>query len=326
MEVRKDWTKLVEYTVGSLSICGCVFILLVFLCYRKLRNFSFELVAYLTFSSMLNTISYLINYIDVEDRSKEINETACKIQAFLMVLFENSQYIWAMLIAYYIYKSVVYFDENQNKSHTNTRIEFLLVGYIVPLIMALVGLWRGVYGVSGKWCWFDTVSNNLESDIFSFVFYFIIWLLIFLNFAFNYRVISYLNRESHSEIERERLNRYHKKLMIYPIIQIVCIFPGTINRFLEIFLNKSIYALQMGQIIFLLLQGFLYAIVYGYTNQVKIALRRSFENICQCCCVNRNGDSVISANTQKLNEGTISNFSSDSSYVEQISNRIGHDL
>jgi hypothetical protein len=320
MDGNRDWMKFVEYCVGGLSISGCIFILLIFFCYRKLRNFSFECVAYLTFSSMLTTISYMINYIDQEDHYIEPT-FKCKAQAFMMVLFENSQYIWAMLIAYYIHQAVIFFEENHTHSHKYTRINFLLVGYLIPLGMAVIAMFRDVYGPSGRWCWIDTKENLTENKVFSLVFYFIFWLMIFLNFYFNLKVMKYLNRQIDTEREREVLSRYYKKMMIYPFIQIICIIPGTINRFLQIFLNRDIYVLQMIQILFTMMQGFLYAVVYGYTNQVRKALYGTFENVCRCCFGKKRSDSVSSMNSQKLYERTYSNFSSDGSFEHPYSTR-----
>ncbi len=321
---NKDWTKLVVYLVGSLSISGGIFILLVFFCYRKLRNFSFECVAYLTLSSIMTTISYMINYIEIDKIPLDI-PLKCKAQAFMMVLFENSQYIWSMLIAYYIHQMVIYFEDNYKKSHKYQRINFLIIGYLIPLVMALVALWRDVYGPSGRWCWINTTTNSIEQKVFSFVFYFMVWIMIFLNFYFNYRVIQYLNRESSSQNEREMINKYHKKLMIYPLIQIICIMPGTIYRFIYIVLNHDIFFIQLIQMIFTLLQGFLYAIVYGYTAQVRKALKGTFENLF-CCCRKKRKESGSSMNSQRLNERTYSDFSSDGSYLDQPSGLMRRDI
>ena len=320
MDEKKDWTKLLEYCVGTLSISGCIFILLVFFCYRKLRNFSFECVAYLTFSSMLTTISYMINYIDEEDHSKG-HTTKCKAQAFMIVFFENSQYIWAMLIAYYVNQAVIFFEDYHKRSHKSTRIKFLLVGYLVPLALALIAMWRDVYGPSGRWCWIDTKENKTENKVFSFFFYFLIWFLIFLNFMFNVKVMKYLNRQIVTEREKEILNRYYKKMMIYPVIQIICILPGSINRFLQIFFNKDIFELQMIQMVFTMMQAFLYAIVYGYTYQVRKALDKTFENVCGCCFYNIRSASVSSVDSQRLNERSYSNVTSEGSFDQHYSTR-----
>lgn len=325
VDENKNWTRLVEYILGIVSISGCIFMLIVFLCYRKLRNFSFECVAYLTISSMLTTISYMINYIEVDSCPFKISDK-CKAQAFMMVLFDNSQYIWSMLIAYYIHQMVIYFEENDKKSHKYTRIKFLMAGYLLPLMMALIALWRDVYGPSGRWCWINTTTEKTEYKVFSFVFYFVVWILIFLNFLFNYRVIKYLSRVSNTEKEREMLNRYHKKIMVYPIIQTICIMPGTIFRFLQVVLDINIIELQNIQMIFTMLQGFLYAIVYGFTTQVRKALYGTFEKFLCCCCRKKRTESISSQNSQRFNERTYSNFSSDGSYLDQPSGLIRRDI
>ena len=60
----REWLNILEICLGVFSLIGSFFILFVFCCYRNLRSFAFEQVAYLTLSTLLGTISYLSFYID----------------------------------------------------------------------------------------------------------------------------------------------------------------------------------------------------------------------------------------------------------------------
>lgn len=281
-----DWMRILEFIIGILSIIGCFFILVMFVLYKKLRSFQFELVCHLTFSCLMSSISYLINYIPMDDfinNKIEILKYAemdvCKVQAFLMVWFENAQYMCSTLIAYSVYKYVIYFEEANKKTSWTKRILYALCAYMLPLIISLIGLLCNSYGVSGNWCWFD-IDKHALSKIFVSIIYWIVWILVITNFIFYCQVISFLNRELKSKEEQELAKKYMWKLIRYPVIQTVCIIPASISRFLEVFFDiKGILVLQYTHMIFVILQGFFYALAYGFTPQVRLAIMESLKKV-----------------------------------------------
>lgn len=301
-----EWMKVIEYSLGAASVLGCFFVIFVFLNYKQLRSFPFESVVYLTISATLTTIFYLIYYIPKDKSKFTLNETYCKVQAFGIVWFENSQYMWASLIGYSVYQSVIHFEENTIRTGCLKRSKYLIAGYVLPLLLAVVCLARGVFGPSGKWCWIDTVNdNNLEKKIFSSVLYWLVWISILANFILNVCVVRYLNKQFTSKQERALVRGYIWKLLRYPIIQIICVFPGSINRFLQVVIDYDLPALQFLQLIFSLSQGLLYAIAYGYTTQVRKALLESMRTYFPClCCMypirKESESSERSDNTKKL--------------------------
>jgi hypothetical protein len=252
--------------------------------YRTLRSFQFELVANLVFSATIASLSYLIYYIPASEKHPQRynDETLCQMQSFIMIWFETSTCTWAALIGLSVYQSVIYFEENRNKTNWSKRIKFLLAGYILPMIISLIGLLLNYNGVSGRWCW--VYDNNIGDEIYASILYWIQWLLILTNFILNYRVVVFLDKEMHSREERELVKKYMWKLIRYPIIQAICLFPGSINRFLRIFLGIDYEVLSILHLIFVILQGFFYAIAYGYNPQVGNALYETFLS-CYCCRV-----------------------------------------
>lgn len=314
------WIIFIERLIGSLSILGCLFIIIMFLCNKSLRSFAFETVIYLTLSSMMSTISYLIYLIDDPN---QINWNACYVQSFLMVMFENCQYIWGTLIGYGVYQAVVADDLNEssttNQSECKKRFRYLLVGFGVSLVITLILSFLNIFGPSGAWCWIDSTGsfrdqNKIKNTIFLVLIYCFYWILIIINIILTVKVVIFLNKNFNMKEERERIHRYIIKLLWYPMIQILCVFPGTINRFLSIFYDVDLYTLQVLHLYFMVSQGFIYAISYGFIPQVRLILTKNIKILFNCICCYKcdyRKDSDSSDLSERINEKShnISNLS-----------------
>jgi hypothetical protein len=311
----ENWLKIVEYLLGCLSILGCLFIILVFFCYKSVRSFQFECVVNLTISSLLTTCSYLIYFVDIKDKSSsssELDSKLCNFQAFLMLWFENAQYIWGFLIAWSTYQYVLYFEDNNYKTSFFKRLRYHLIGFGLPLIFALVALSRNVFGPSLAWCWIDATAiisdtKNLEKNVFSILSYLFMWILIIMNILLTFKVVRFLNRNYVTKYEREITGKYIWKLLRFIVIQIICVSPGTINRLLQIFFDTQVYELEILQLFMVVSQGSLFAIAYGYNSQVKkVLLGTCILYSCGCCLCNclKSRRESVSSNSQRLYEGS----------------------
>jgi len=178
-----NYLKYLEYTLGSLSIAGCLFVVVMFFCYKNLRSFPFESVVYLNLSSMMTSLSYLIYFVDDPGN---VDIDYCRVQAFIMLAFENSQYLWTTMIGYSVYQSVINYEENHAKTTNLKRAKYLILCYGLPLLFSLTADRRKVFGPSSYWCWIDTSEKNAnqEKTAFSVFFYLFFWLLIFINLIF----------------------------------------------------------------------------------------------------------------------------------------------
>lgn len=297
-----NWIRILELSLGIVSILGCFFVLFVYFYYKKLRSFQFELIANLTFSSLVASFSYLLFYIplDVIDLSKYNKDCMCQAQAFIMVWSETSEYTWAALIGYSVYQSVINFEENKKKTNWTKRIKYLFCGYVIPFAISLTGLFLDTYGAAGQWCWVE--SNTQRGIIFASVIYWMQWVLILVNFILNWIVVRFLDLEMKSQEEKELVKKYMWKLLRYPIIQAICLLPASINRFVKTFLKKQFFILDLLHMIFVITQGLCYAINYGYTPQVRNAIYETFTN-CYCCDVKsrRQSESSLKSKTESLN-------------------------
>ncbi len=286
-------TLIAEYTVGIISIIGNFFVILLYLCFKDKRSFPFESVMYLNISSMLTTFSYIFYYYDPDTVTTDHTPTLCTIQSILMLTFENSMFLWGTIIGYSVYKSVVFFEaDSDGDSNCRTRTKNIVIGYAIPVLITIICYLADVLGPSGNYCWIDTdsprshkSSKDTLKDVFSWIIYSFVWVLIIINFILNYSTIRLLNNLNVSLDEKKKIRAFSCKLIRFPIIQIICVIPGTVNRFIAIFYTSSnIPVLQSLQLYFTLTEGLLFAIAYGYNDNVRSILVNTIEKY--CCCRN----------------------------------------
>jgi len=260
---------------------------------------------------MMTTFSYIFYYVYDVDDINILNPTKCKIQAFLMIMFENSQYIWATIIGFYVYQAVYNFEEIENISVCYKRVIYISIGFGIPLVISFVCFECNVLGASRntRWCWIGPIDEKHQTDpniaYFQTILYAFVWILIIINFILNCKALRYLNRHFVSIEEQQMIKGYIWKLLRYPFIQIICILPGTINRLMQIIWNRNNATLQVFQLIFTTLEGLLFAIAYGYTTQVKSTLSENLNRYFYYCpCFRRKkirrSESESSENTQRL--------------------------
>lgn len=317
----------INMTLACLSIAGCLFIIIIFLLYKSIRSFAMEQVIYLTFSCLITTISYILQALDPEKVRKSGEGLSpdellniCKIQSFLMVWFENSQFISATLIAFTIYRSVIFSEEIITGKTQSRRIIYLLTIYFCPFVFSLIGLLSfSVFGPSDFWCFIkigqENHENNTDNIIFYSLNYTVFWILIGLNFYFNIKIIYFIRKELiNNENEVISAQNYIRKLAIFPIIQTLLLIPGTINRFTELILNKNITALMLIQVTAACSSGFIYSIVYGLNNQIKALLLNSFNKFFR-----RNEYQLSVRNNNFINDDSSSNLNNS---LHHLDNRI----
>jgi len=272
---KNIWIYYVELVIGIISMIGCLFVIMAYICYSSIRNRVFELIFYLMISSFFNNLSYIMNYIE-EENMIITNMSLCRTQAFIMIWSEISQQTWALLIVHSVYDKVVNFDDaaESNRSTCMQRIRYIIFGFIYPLSLAIIGLVCNFLGPSGKWCWINTVTDDKFGYAYGFIIYIIIWSSIFAELIFTCLIIRFLNKTYAGE-RLVIVSRFMNKLITYPIIHIVCFIPATINRIISLIFG-NIPVFQLLALIFLTLQGLAYAITYGFNPQVRNALYTTF--------------------------------------------------
>jgi hypothetical protein len=263
-----EWLIYLEYTLCSLSILSCLIILIVYFYKKNLCSWAMELVAYLTFSVMMNSVAYLLLYIDNDNI--EINMTLCNLQAFLMIWFEFSVFLWASIIGISIYKNVI--NHKLNRPEWRRRSLYLCIGYFLPFIVALTAYFYDTFGKAGKWCWINTYNPIQSVFVFSVVIYATYWLLILGNLVLTFIVSRQLSRLSVNDEEKIIIRKLVFKILRYPCIQLLCMLPPTLNHIIDRVTGSHNYVLYVVYILFVSSQGLFYSIAYGYNMPVLIAI------------------------------------------------------
>jgi len=122
----------------------------------------------------------------------------------------------------------------------------------------------------------NTIPNILFIFYYSFA-----WVMIIINCFFFFKVITKVRREVNHASDLDLVQKVTSKLKWYPIIQIICLIPGTINRTYDMLTDEQSFELTLIQAIFDYLSGFLFAIVYGLNPSLKNAI---YKCIRFCCC------------------------------------------
>jgi len=123
--------------------------------------------------------------------------------------------------------------------------------------------------------------------------------MIIINCFFLIKVIATVKKLINQESDKEMVDRVTYKLKWYPIIQIICFVPATINRVYDYLTGNESFILTLIQAIFDYSSGFLFAIVYGL-NHTIIDYLRDCLSICFCCKKKKENDkSFIETDSRK---------------------------
>ena len=289
---------LIQMIFGSLSIVSCIFNLVMFLFLEGVKSEATELIFYLSISSIITNISYIMNF---EDKGISDGRNAvCQIQGFLILWFDLSQVIWATLVCYSVYLYIV-INSEYNKCR---RIKYIIIGFIIPFAISLALLCFGLVGSGKYFCWLD-IDKNINY-VLGIIIYCFSWIFFFFSIYFIQRVIFFLEKNFTDKQEKEIICNYIQKIRIYPIIQCLSILPTTISfMFSEDVLKRNII-FDYWDTIFISLQGLFYTIVFGLNPIIK---NRIQEILHKCCCFNQEEDLIrenYNSNELPTSKSTIS--------------------
>jgi hypothetical protein len=123
-----NWILLINRIVSGFSLLGSILCVLIFWFFKEIRNFILELTVWLCISNCLYNITAYFPY----DESKDKNKTWCALQAFMIITFQNSCWIWSCIIGYSSFISVIR-KNHIEKNRKNYRILFVGLAFIIPI-------------------------------------------------------------------------------------------------------------------------------------------------------------------------------------------------
>jgi hypothetical protein len=264
--------KIINITLSSISIIGSGFVFFIYWFFKEIRSFPLELVVWLCFSNAMCNLSV---YVNMETKPIEVSPS-CVLQGFIQMTFDNSAMIWASIIGFTAYKTVIDYEYIQ-RNIKRIRIKYLFLGFFLPMALSCAAYICEVFGPSGAWCWLDinTTDENKRKKVLVFVWiaYSVPWFFIFANAYFIIKAIIILKRNHLSGQEKLIVDKFSKKLRTYPIVMAICILPATINRIYSVFADKENLIMFYFQTIGDSLQGFLFAIIFGINPAIKEAVK-----------------------------------------------------
>lgn len=114
--------------MGCFGLCGCVFVILSFFLFPKLRSFNKTLVLCLAIADALSAVADILSlgYF----ASHRHPPVYCTIQAVVIQYAELASFIWSLIIAAYLYASAVH---NLLEKKAKAFLPLLVcVGFILP--------------------------------------------------------------------------------------------------------------------------------------------------------------------------------------------------
>jgi hypothetical protein len=122
---------LLNQIISGISIFSCILVMIIFWFFKEIRNFIVELAIWLCFAEVLYNVTAFFPY----DNEKSKNEIWCGIQSFMIIMFQNSCWIFSCVIGYSCFISVIK-KNHIEKNKTIYRIFFLGLATIIPAILA----------------------------------------------------------------------------------------------------------------------------------------------------------------------------------------------
>lgn len=273
----------IYYIDLPLCILSAIVNLLIFVAYaffKDLRNYNYRLVFYMSMSELLTCsgkdyLAFMLPYRQ--------SGTICFIQAIILNFSCLSSVLWTSVIAFTIYRSVVL----EKTDGWKYEVYYLLYAFGIPLSLNFLPMLTDSFGEAEGWCWIDIEDSNfiqgfLGGNIWRVINYLApLWIVMIINF--------YLHGESVKKIKkmieniRDDFNRsvLLNRLRLYPIMLLVCHTPVSVLRimgFFDIVDNETVWIPSLLASFFLILSGFLNAVVYGLTDRVKKELQKKLYN------------------------------------------------
>lgn len=252
----------------GLSALGSLFVAAVYLYFADIRSFAFKLVFYLSLMDLGHAIGFFL---------PPGVSVMCEIQAAVTSYFSLASVLWTGIIAFALYLAVLKDKRNIEK----LELRFVLFANGVPFLALVPPLVQQKYGEAEGWCWIVTDDDYyVQGTIWRVVtFYLPLWLVIGLNSFVYYKIIKNVRQDVGllgSDVEMAQ--KLIQKLRMYPLILIFCYTLATINRVYDFFSPTHLnFWLTFFSAVIMSLCGLLNAVVYGFTDTVRMRLKQWFQ-------------------------------------------------
>lgn len=243
---------------SSISIILSLFIIFSFLCIKHYNNFFYELVNYLTLSTIFFNIQYLVpqSLVDVTP--------FCQIQAFIGIFASLSVSVWIFLISNITYQMTTDIEEISVIARNRTNL--LIYGYLLPFFFSLIPFIQNSYEFGDFFCGIKKEKAVFEI-IFVSIYYVVQIMLLILTLAINRRTKAFLKKEF-EQIEYDNYRSKINKLLVFPIILVLLLFPSIILSVAKQFRDDSNFWLELISVMIETSGGTVLSLLYIFTTKV----------------------------------------------------------
>lgn len=276
MSVTNDQRKMIytlNLVVSGISLCGCCFILLMFVSFKDLQSAGFKLILVLGIIDILNCITFMIPTYNSSNGDLE-----CQVQAALLNFTSISGILWTTVIAWSLKRVIV----ETNISIKGFINKSLLGTFIISIGFTIIPWLLDYYGTTAGWCWIKYSKGNIKGLLLRvFLFFIPLVLSITVNFYF-YTKVKRTLESMVANYDQKAINRQLcKKLTLYPLILIICYFPYIIKQAIEwtsIDQDNYEYSFTMAVGILRAGHGLFNCLIYGFTGKVREKIRNVLMN------------------------------------------------
>ncbi|KAK4184163.1 putative G-protein coupled receptor [Podospora australis] len=174
---QRDTIQHVERFGASLSLVGVFFIFITYGLFQKVRTVPNTFIFFASIANVGASVACLIGYAGILAGD---DSGLCRVQAFLLEMFMQSDPWWSFAMAINVYM-VFFMAYNPNNFHKHLWA-YCIVCFGLPALPAFICLFltpkgQRIYGNATLWCWIADSYNQLRI----FIYYLPIWLCIALS-------------------------------------------------------------------------------------------------------------------------------------------------
>ena len=259
---RCEVVQTVKRIVATLSIIGCLGIVLIIWLFKYYKYQVQRLTMYLSISAGLSALMYLVGEV-------YHNDAGCKASSFLMQYADWATLLWVSTISFnmvLITRSV---------STVTWEKYYHMFCWLLPLVWASIPIQH--YGPAGLWCWIQRDAPQYRFATWYIPFFVLLFVLVAVN-VYVIRTVAkedgnfagfYSTEENHAN---RLLAKEVKPLVAFPFIYLFVSIPNLIYR-IQDFVNPDelpSYPLSILNVLFVPSMGAVNAIAYSlYTDTHK---------------------------------------------------------
>lgn len=249
--------------LGSLSILGCLFIIVSYLWLSKFKMYSYRIISYLSLSVLSLSTQFLI-----PPHIYKQYYYLCSVYGFITNSSAVNSFIWVTCMAVTLYNVIVKSDFNYEKYE-----KYWISACFIASIINTIPLITDNYGLSQVLCTYKTdIIGNIMRYLF---FYAPAWVLIGITVFCYVKVFKKMN----AMMLQSDFKVLIQSLFFYPIVLIANVLILSIYRFVELFVGNC----QIG--IFYLISYYLLAAT-GLLITLIFLLTASIKHIREPCIIN----------------------------------------